>query len=61
MQEAKDHYNLLKEDYQRQVEKLTKLVDGAVDPVDFVKASGEFVHSTIIRALWVLHNTLSLL
>ena len=40
MQEAKEHYELLKEDYQKQVEKLTKLVDGAVDPVDFMKASG---------------------
>ena len=41
LQEAKDHYDLIKEDYQKQVEKLTKLVDGAVDPVDFMKASGE--------------------
>ena len=46
VQEAKEHYELLKEDYQKQVEKLTKLVDGAVDPVDFMKASGRSARVT---------------
>ena len=42
LQAAKEHYQLVKEDYQRQVEKLTKLVDNAVDPVMFLAASGEW-------------------
>ncbi len=37
---AREHYQLIKEDYQRQVEKLTKLVDSGVDPVMFLAASG---------------------
>ena len=41
VQEAKEHYEMIKEDYQKQVQKLTQLVDSAVDPVDFMKASGE--------------------
>ncbi len=39
-QEAKEHYQLLKDDYQRQVEKLTGLVDSGVDSVDFIAVSG---------------------
>jgi len=38
---AKDHYKLVREDYQRQVQKLTDLVDSGVDPVDFIAASEE--------------------
>ncbi len=38
---AKEHYQLIKEDYQKQVEKLTKLVDSGVDPVMFLAASGK--------------------
>lgn len=33
----------MKEDYERQVQKLVKLVDGATDVVDFVRVSGELV------------------
>ena len=44
IQEVKEHYELLREGYQRQVEKLAKLVDDAVDPVDFIKASGELIN-----------------
>ena len=43
LQEAKEHFEMIKEDYQKQLQKLTKLVDEAVDPVDFMKASGELV------------------
>ena len=46
LQAAKEHYQLLKEDYQAQVEKLTKLVDSGVDPVMFLAASGELSHCT---------------
>ena len=35
----------MKEDYQRQVQKLVKLVDGATDVVDFVRVSGEWEES----------------
>ena len=38
---AKEHYDLVKEDYQRQVQKLTKLVDSGVDAADFIAVSGE--------------------
>ena len=55
MQEAKDHFELLKEDYKKQVDKLTKLVDGAVDPVDFMKASGKYV------SLYMSYNTLHII
>ena len=44
---AREHYQLLKEDYQRQVEKLTKLVDSGVDPVLFIAASGTFTHTHV--------------
>ena len=43
-QEAKEHYDMLKEDYQKQVQKLTKLVDSGLDTVEFLKASGERCH-----------------
>ncbi len=39
-QAAKEHFSKLKEDYQKHVEKLTGLVDGGVDAVDFIRVSG---------------------
>lgn len=44
-QAAKEHYELLKKDYQSQVEKLTTLVDGGVNTVDFLQVSGGFVYA----------------
>lgn len=38
----------MKEDYERQVQKLVKLVDGATDVVDFVRVSGECVEMSRI-------------
>ena len=38
---AKEHYKQIKEDYENEVLKLQKLVDSAVDPVEFVAASGK--------------------
>ena len=40
----------MKEDYQKQVEKLTKLVDGGVDPVDFITASEESLKADLDAA-----------
>ncbi len=33
---------MLKEDYQKQVEKLTAMVDGGVDTCDFLQVSGTY-------------------
>ena len=41
LQAAQEHYDLIRADYQKEVQKLTKLVDGAVDSVDFIAASGQ--------------------
>ena len=51
-QEAKEHFDKLKADYQAQVEKLTNLVDSGVDAVDFIKVSGQLVYCNLgfIRA-----------
>lgn len=52
---AREHYQLIKEDYQRQVEKLTKLVDSGVDPVMFLAASGTYLHlHSCIQSLTIL-------
>ena len=40
----------MKEDYQRQVEKLTALVDSGVDPVDFITASEESLKADLDTA-----------
>ena len=40
-QVAKEHYKQIKEDYQNEVLKLQKLMNEAVDPVEFVAASGK--------------------
>ena len=40
LQAAKEHYNLVKEDYKKHLQKLTKLVDSGVDSVEFVAISG---------------------
>ena len=45
MQEAKAHYETLSEDYREEVAKLQKLVDSAVDAVEFVSASGNWIVS----------------
>ena len=41
-QEAKKHYDVVKEEYEKQVKKLTKLMDETADTVEFLGASGEY-------------------
>lgn len=52
----------MKEDYERQVQKLVKLVDGATDVVDFVRVSGEWVEvmygrKVSVRCVYALPHT----
>nr|WEL12746.1 vinculin [Halisarca dujardinii] len=49
-QEVKEHYTLMKEEYQRQVQKLVKLVDGGTDAADFIRASEEQLKADLDRA-----------
>ncbi|KAL5479938.1 hypothetical protein EMCRGX_G023541 [Ephydatia muelleri] len=48
--EAKEHYDMLKEDYQKQVQKLTKLVDSGLDTVEFLKASESMLRDELEAA-----------
>ena len=54
LQTAKEHFDKIKADYQSQVEKLTALVDGGVDTVDFLKVSGQSTSGCMSRLLRVL-------
>ena len=54
-QTAKEHYKLIKEDYEKEVQKLTKLVDGAVDSVDFIAASGQSVCLSVCLFIVLLY------
>ena len=52
----------MKEDYERQVQKLVKLVDGATDVVDFVRVSGEWAEvmysrKVNVRCVYALPHT----
>ncbi|XP_003382439.1 PREDICTED: vinculin-like [Amphimedon queenslandica] len=47
---TKEHYGQIKDDYQGEVLKLQKLVDGAVDPVEFVSLSDEQIKREVEEA-----------
>ena len=51
LQAAKEHYMMLKEDYQKQVEKLTDMVDGGVDTCDFLQVSGNDCCTVCVQVL----------
>ena len=40
LQAVREHFQRVKEDYMKQVDKLTGLVDSGLDPLEFVEASG---------------------
>jgi vinculin len=49
-EEVKEHYTKMKDEYQKQVQKLVKLVDGGTDAADFIRASEEQLRADLDRA-----------
>lgn len=46
-EEAKKHYDVVKEEYEKQVKKLTKLMDETADTVEFLGASEELIRAEL--------------